>query len=104
MTSPVILTSVELPADSQKLKRHIALLCDRISKGGSLGGRKEEGGSPRDGREVSLGSNVLHDRSPRGNDWNDIGSLLIFTTFIGVHRANSYHMVFHAAMYTTYIP
>ena len=56
---PVMLNSVELPADSQKLKRHIALLCDRIGKGGSLGGRKEEGGSLRDGREVCPGSNLL---------------------------------------------
>ena len=38
----VVLSAVELPADSQKLKRHIALLCDRICKGGSLGGTKKE--------------------------------------------------------------
>ena len=38
----VVLSAVELPADSQKLKRHIALLCDRICKGGSLGGTRKE--------------------------------------------------------------
>ena len=36
------MSSVELPPDSQKLKRHIALLCDRISKGGSLRGAEQQ--------------------------------------------------------------
>ena len=40
----MVLNSVELPEDSQKLKRHIALLCDRICKGGSLGGTRKEVG------------------------------------------------------------
>lgn len=32
--------SLEMPADIQKLKKHIALLCDRISKGYLPSGRK----------------------------------------------------------------
>ena len=33
---------LELPADSHKIKKHIALACDRISKGWMPGGRKIE--------------------------------------------------------------
>lgn len=32
--------NLEVPADVQKLKKHIALLCDRISKGFSPTGNK----------------------------------------------------------------
>ena len=34
--------SLELPADSHKLKKHIALLCDRITKGYLPTGKKVE--------------------------------------------------------------
>lgn len=32
--------SLEMPADSHKLKKHIALMCDRISKGFLPSGRR----------------------------------------------------------------
>lgn len=35
-------SSLEMPAECQKLKKHIALLCDRISKGYMPSGQKIE--------------------------------------------------------------